>query len=81
MRNAPFAKAKGAFERAKRGSFAQSALALPLGELSCDSMTEGVIEYLRCKYSIISDFQRKSETLSDPLTRATSPEGRGKRLF
>ena len=33
-----------------------SFLALPLGELSCASMTEGVIEYLQSKYSIFLDF-------------------------
>ena len=58
----------------KRGSltvdkpiFARSALALPLGELSCGSMW--------------GTRMQKSETLSDSLTRATSPKGRGKGLF
>ena len=44
---------------------AQSALALPLGELSRVSVTERVIEYLHRKYSIIPDFRRKSGALSD----------------
>ena len=55
---------------------AQSALALPLGELSRVSVTERVIEYLQSKYSIFPDFHRKS---GDPLrprcARPPLPEG------
>ena len=39
-------------------------MALPLGELSCSSMTEGVWHIYK--------------TLSGPLMRATSPSGGGK---
>ena len=36
---------------------------------------------MQSNYPAFLDFQRNARTLSDPLARATSPKGRGKRLF
>ena len=53
------------FRLSKNPENAQSALALPLGELSRGSVTERVIEYLHRKYSIFPIFIENREALSD----------------